>query len=697
MKVEKVILKGFRSFREREEVVLSNINGAVGGNGAGKTSFLLGLNRMFGLTQKDRHIRNEDFYVTPGESLDDVQERVLSIEVKLSFPEFDEEESDRSAIPVCFRNMLVDPGADGRPYCRVRLTSTYSRDSLGDGDISTEMHWVKTSFISEALGEDVELCKFNASDRERIKVIYVPATRDPSVQLQEFSGSLIGRFVKSIAWSQDPESALQGSVQGARSQLSNEGGVKLINKTIEDAWKHLSPSFRTFRPKLSFIDDDVKKMLKNVSIDFDNGDERISSTIKDLSDGERSLFYFSLLKSALDLKKSFLQSEEITIGGQVIDVSQIFDHEKLELPSLTLLAVEEPENHLSPHHFGHLIESFKSIAVGDNSQAIFTSHSASIISRIEPEEILFFRNTDNQSFIKSLTLPAEVDVAFTYVKEAVKSYPELYFSRLVVLGEGDSEEIILRKLIEAKGMPLDRSMVSIVPLGGRFVNHFWKLLDDLGIPYITLLDLDVGKEGAGWGRVKYCIDQLRARGATISDIDSSLDEEQLLSFNEREINNPSELNQLVEYVTAFESRFSVYYSSPLDIDYMMLDKFFDRYETTIIAPSPGPTALPEDESSEAFRSRVEKLGKRIFKNNHRYAELYDAKNLNYYQYYFLSKGKPLTHKIALAEISDESLLQECPPVLVRLVDKVSSLIAPQTAPNQSTTDSNESSLGEDLL
>ena len=30
----------------------------------------------------------------------------------------------------------------------------------------------------------------------------------------------------------------------------------------------------------------------------------------------------------------------------------------------------------------------------------------------------------------------------------------------------------------------------MVPLGGRHVNHFWRLVHDLAIPHLTLLDLN---------------------------------------------------------------------------------------------------------------------------------------------------------------------------------------------------------------
>lgn len=34
---------------------------------------------------------------------------------------------------------------------------------------------------------------------------------------------------------------------------------------------------------------------------------------------------------------------------------------------------------------------------------------------------------------------------YKYIKEAIRAYPELYFAKLVILGEGESEELILPK------------------------------------------------------------------------------------------------------------------------------------------------------------------------------------------------------------------------------------------------------------
>ena len=95
---------------------------------------------------------------------------------------------------------------------------------------------------------------------------------------------------------------------------------------------------------------------------------------------------------------------------------------------------------------------------------------------------------------------------------AIIAYPELYFAKFVILAEGPSEEIVLPQIAAARQFQVDQSFVSLVPLGGRHVNHFWRLLNDLSIPHATLLDLDAGRETGGWARIKYVCQQLLQNG-----------------------------------------------------------------------------------------------------------------------------------------------------------------------------------------
>lgn len=78
----------------------------------------------------------------------------------------------------------------------------------------------------------------------------------------------------------------------------------------------------------------------------------------------------------------------------------------------------------------------------------------------------------------------------------------------MIFGEGDSEEIIIPKVLELYSTEIDSHSISVVPLGGRHVNHFWRLLKSLQIPFITLLDFDIDRNGGGFGRLRYAIEQL---------------------------------------------------------------------------------------------------------------------------------------------------------------------------------------------
>src|SRR5699024_8139925 len=134
----------------------------------------------------------------------------------------------------------------------------------------------------------------------------------------------------------------------------------------------------------------------------------------------------------------------------------------------------------------------------------------------------YMRITKGGSLVNSIELPEKTNEAYTYIKEAVQSYPELYFSKLVILGEGDSEEIVIPKLLSAFDISPDDTSISIVPLGGRHVNHLWKLLNHLSIPHVTLLDLDRERGGGGWKRIKYVLNQLNENDRCTEDVRSEV-------------------------------------------------------------------------------------------------------------------------------------------------------------------------------
>ncbi len=358
-------------------------------------------------------------------------------------------------------------------------------------------------------------------------------------------------------------------------------------------------------------------------------------------------------------------------------------------PILTIVAIEEPENHIAPHLLGKLVGNLQNIASKKNAQTIMTSHSPAIVKRVDPEHLRYFRieKASQASKVRGITLPQKekLEDQYKYIKEAVRAYPELYFAKLVILGEGDSEEIILPRYWEAINGSVDSAGISIVPLGGRHVNHFWRLLEDLQIPYITLLDLDRERDGGGWGRIKYVLKQL---------IDKGIDRNQLLQtdkgiMSDAELEqmsewNNSEMKSMQDWIALLET-YNVFFAAPLDVDFLMLETMGETYKQTLSCAE-GPRI-----DIQQAETKVRMMVKDIESSGMSYKE-YDnrikhdiactlkecggdgttytpeqQKLMVWYNYFFLNRGKPSTHIAALSRLTSEELKTKIPDVLQRLI------------------------------
>lgn len=330
-----------------------------------------------------------------------------------------------------------------------------------------------------------------------------------------------------------------------------------------------------------------------------------------------------------------------------------FDIDKLRPAIFTLIAVEEPENSLSPHYLGRIVRAVSEFAKGQNTQALVATHAPSLLRRVAPETIRYLRLDGNRrTVVTRVVLPQNADAA-KYVREGVQAFPELYFSRFVILGEGDSEEVVLPRLLGARGILTDDASISIVPLGGRHVNHFWRLLHALGIPHATLLDLDLARYQGGWGRIKYAAKQRLKYG----DIENAgIDDDDIAGIPawDSDLGLLDDDDDWIEY---FADR-GIFFSSPLDLDFMMIEAFGEVYK------------IDDDEREEPDESTLKAvLGKKHDTVDGQYSdeqlELFDA-----YHRRFKIGSKPAWHIRAMAALDDAELAADMPAVMTALIDYV---------------------------
>ncbi len=658
MKIEKLSIKNFRCFgptptRIRLE---SCVTAFVGGNGSGKTAAFQALSRLFGVTPSQRAVRRQDFHL-PANQQELQSGATLSIEVLFSFPELEglDDDAAEDAVPEFFLQMAAS--APGAPLkARMRLLATWTDDGTPDGSIDEDLRWITT------LDDDFEWddCKrVQAMERGSIHFIYVPAARDATGQVTTL---LKGRLWQAAKWSHRFRDRSVVIAQRFQRQFEREAPAQFVVERLSKRWAQVHEADTDTTPILRLVESRFEELVRKAEFTFFPDVAGQERALADLSDGQRSLFHIALTATTLEVEKdAFAQPAE----------ESPFDHEKLRRTSLTFLAIEEPENSLSPFFLSRIVAQAREIGALSSAQVALSSHSPAILSRIEPVEVRYFRlnHERRRASVRRLTLPQNDEEASKYVRLAIRAYPEIYFARFVILGEGDSERLVIPRIAEAMGVQLDPSFVPIVPLGGRYVSHFWRLLSDLRIPHATLLDLDLGRKHGGAALIADIVGKLREIDNDLGENtlvqDNTIDPAGVADLEDSDLLDEDEDN---DWLKALREE-GIFFSFPLDIDFAMLNAFPDAYQ------HPNPGGRGPRGGANAIRDK-KAVTLKTGGNPELYADEYNNE-FKWYPYLFLDRSKPETHIAALTRIADADLAEKAPPELIALIEHLKKVLGPE--------------------
>ena len=642
MKITTLRLSNFQSFGpEPTEIDLDDLTYVLGPNGSGKTAVLQALSRLFSPLVAQRKVCLEDFHVPVGQSAGEVQARepVLWLEVDVEFPEAGDD-GQHASVPPNFSHMSIET-TDGVPRTRVRLTAALAPDGVIDE---------KIEYVLEAdeVGNPARCSDMSRYDRGHIEVHYLPARRDPADHISFTTASLIGRTLRAVDWTTERETLKDLTAQITTSLVANTA-VTSISVGLTGEWHglHRGGTFRD--PSIAFETDGLEGVLRQLTVTFSPTQDGAPLPFERLSDGQKSLLYISLVLAWQSLARRVLNGEETSL-----------DADRLRPPVHTVIALEEPENSLAPQYLGRIIRQLRSACTHGDVQSLIATHAPTLLRRVAPHAIRFLRlDAARETTVHRIVLPERDETATKYVRGAVQAYPELYFSRFVVLGEGDSEQVVLPRVLAAAGIAEDDASVSVVPLGGRHVNHFWRLLNELQIPHTTLLDLDAGRYHGGWGRVRNALKQINTiRPGTYT-------EEKIggLPKWDDDKDFPTLVDPLFEDghgpIESLEQR-GVFFSDPVDLDLMMLAAYPGAYN---VEPAKPGESIELDQNTI-----VAVLGKRHVSEDRLPKDvlaLFD----DYHNKFDLG-SKPAAHLAALTELRDKQLLENLPDVLNRLVEYV---------------------------
>jgi putative ATP-dependent endonuclease of OLD family len=635
MKLARLTVCNFQSFGEAPTSVdLSGVTFLIGPNGAGKTALMHALCRMFGADRNLRRVRRSDFHAPSG------GQRATSLWLQADFevPEAADENAVHPAVPSFFAHMWL-PSSDGPPVFRIRLTAIITAD---EEIVEKIQHVVR---IDEH-DQPITPLDMSPTDRNSIQVHYLPARRDPAEQLSYAASTLLGRALRSADFT-DAAAVVDGLVGQINAELTNHGAINEAQQALEDAWATVYSGDYLSDATISFGASDIEAVLRLITLSFtpSPGDDTVD--LSRLSDGQKSLMYVAIVMAMGQIGRRVL-------AGQ----TKAFKPDQMHPAIFTLLAVEEPENSLSPHYVGRIIQALRALAQEEDSQAVLATHAPALLRRVDPSAIRYLRlNSSRESTVRRVHLPEDQGDAFKYVREAVHAFPELYFARLVILGEGDSEEIVLPRMLAAAGIVEDEASVVVAPLGGRHVNHFWRLLNGLSIPHVTLLDLDVGRYQGGWGRIKYAASQLRHH---IEDALPGVDLATMAKWDSGA--NIESATREGNWLHLLEQN-NVFFSRPLDLDLLMLSHYPLAYGVEDVSV----LAEPDGATTEAVLGKGNPDSRALLEPS-------DTRFFSDYLWLFKRASKPAAHLSALSALTDAELRAGTPTVLSRMFERIGRML-----------------------
>ncbi|NCQ24427.1 MAG: hypothetical protein COW54_09985 [Rhodobacteraceae bacterium CG17_big_fil_post_rev_8_21_14_2_50_63_15] len=643
MHIEKISLRNFRCFGDTSVSIPINsgVSGFVGDNGAGKSSALEALKRLFSSVSSERKLRKSDVHFGHGEDSQEVDEREVVIDVVFGF-------SDPDAIPHVFSDIFFD-SADQSLKVRLRLEANYKKSESHEDDIEVKLYTVRTLDDVPFGPDDERKTPLRGRPTQFAELVYIPAHRDSLAVTRHALMNVLKRLERSADWSDETKNKSQAFAKELENSLNGVDAIGTVTHDLKSFWGTLHDGHYDANPIISVVATEFEQLIRDLTLRFEKSPGGGQRHLEELSEGQISLLYFALSATLHNLIwKMEAKSPSHLEGFKALDF----------VPApLTIFALEEPENHLAPFYLPRLIGLLEELVKTGSAQAFVTSHSTSVLSRIPPRNVRYFRNCRNSliSSVKEIPLPAKGTDEDNFLHQVILSNPEIYFARLVIIGEGDSERIVIPRVAEAFDVSLDPSFVAFVPVGGRHAQHLWKLVRGLDIPCLTLLDFDLGRHNAGMGRMKNAVSWLK-------DIGYEVDPTKVAG---NEALNSAMLNEWVDWMRTL----NVYYSSPLDLDMMMVQSFPNAY-----LPS-RPLDLAKDDPEKVARSVFGDSGKGNV-DVARLGAAFTDQELFTYKNLFKSRSKPASHYKGLAALDDAIIKANCPEPLRALIEAANTILTP---------------------
>lgn len=453
--LKKVRIHGFRGLLNFE-MDLEPITVITGTNNAGKTSFLKALQVVFGNIS---FLSKEDFSIINETVNEKIVIDVLIIPVDDDFNLVDNFSEEWETLFTLEKITI-----DGEAKQTINLRTVVTIDNLKNA--------IKTKqFIQDEWVDIIDAAGLNWYETangvektffyENTPFFYINADRD-IIEDIKLKSSYLGKLLSNIEYAPADILSIEAQIKALNEQAVNSSDIL---SRIEASLKELDTAMDNINNgvNISPFPKKVRDLNKGISIQYSDFSMEYHGM------GTRSW------SSLLTLKSFVTQfSESLEALGE---------------PFYPLVAIEEPEAHLHPNAQKKLYSQIASIP----GQKIISTHSAYIAASANLNEIRnLYKNNEEVKCGKidnDLLTPENIR---KINRQVINTRGELFFSKVVVFFEGETEEQALPIFAEKHfGKSFSELGIDFVGVGG-YGNYltFMRFAESFNIPYLVFSDAE---------------------------------------------------------------------------------------------------------------------------------------------------------------------------------------------------------------
>jgi len=447
MYLSTIQIQNFRSIQSLNLEFGKGVNLLVGENDSGKSTIIDAIKLVTGTHSNDWYrITKDDFHING-------TNRAEEIKIVCVFKELTEDET-----AAFLEWTSID---DDKFYLKLTLTAKRKEKSESVSEV----------FYDIRAGEDEESGVINGEAKNKLKATYLKPLRDAEYELAPRKGSRLSQILSAHEIFQPKTGVIHALVEtmnkaneSVEDYFKTQEG-KLVSDALNDTYlKEISLSSNPLNSKFEISKSELGRILEKLEL----------------------IGFSSTAESNIGLGSSnllFIAAEMLLLKKEIGYIG------------LKMALIEEIEAHIHPQLQINLIDFLNKQSSESGFQNIISTHSNSLASKVDLNNIVLCKNGKAFSLDSKLTKLAKSDYHFlARFLDDTKS--NLFFANGILLVEGDAENLIIPTLAEIIELPLYKYGVSIVNVGSTALLRYAKIFQrndgqQIGIKVSCISDRDI--------------------------------------------------------------------------------------------------------------------------------------------------------------------------------------------------------------